>query len=237
MRIHIVLAHPESRSFCGAMARRAADEVSAMGHDVIESDLYAEGFEAVGGRADFMSPTGVEPFHYQSEQRHAANTDSYATDIVREQERVAAADGHIFVFPLWWGGMPAILKGWFDRVLSYGFAYEDGMRYQSGYFSGRAALLGTSTGGTERRFSESGDYGTMAQVLWPIQHCMIEYLGLRTVEPFTAYASPRVDDARRTQYLDAWSGSVRELVTLVSTAGRPLGPPPGWERPRTWVSS
>ena len=61
--------------------------------------------------------------------------------------------------PLWWGGLPAILKGWFDRVCAYGVTYADGKRFDKGYFVGRRAMLGLTTGGTLERFSPGGSYG------------------------------------------------------------------------------
>ncbi|NMR21362.1 NAD(P)H-dependent oxidoreductase [Cellulomonas fimi] len=212
MRALIVYAHPEPTSFSAAMLRVAREALEGAGHEVEVSDLYAEGFDPTAGRHDFLDVADPDRFHYQSEQAHAAATGTFAPDIVREQERVARADLLLFVFPLWWGGVPAILKGWFDRVLAYGFAYEDGMRYETGFFRGRRGLLGVVTGGTRHRFSSGGSYGAIEQVLWPTQHCMIEYLGLTTFEPFVAYAAPRVDDAQRAAYLDQWRERVLDAA-------------------------
>lgn len=238
MHIMIVFAHPEPQSFCGAMVERARIALEADGHSVTVSDLYRAGFDPVGGPADFADPLPGDRFHYQSEQRHAFETSTFAADIATEQDRIAAADAYLFVFPLWWGGVPAILKGWFDRVLSYGFAYEDGMRYDRGYFHNRVGMLGIATGGTLRRFTEGADYGSIEQVLWPTQHCMIEYMGLTTLDPFVAYAAPRVTDEERAAYLDAWEARVLELAsTPVDGGGRPPGPPPGVERPSSWITA
>lgn len=195
------------------MAREAQSSLEDAGHSVTVSDLYAEGFNPTAGRHDFESVADPERFHYQTEQAHASANDTYTAEIAREQRRVAETDLFLFVFPIWWGGVPAILKGWFDRVLSYGFAYEDGMRYDTGYFRGRYGLLGVSTGGTAERFSTSGAYGTIDQVLWPTQHCMIEYMGLATSAPFVAYAAPRVDDAARADYLSAWRQRVLDAAS------------------------
>ena len=220
MKVLVVHAHPEPTSFTAALKDRAVDTLGRAGHDVVVSDLNAEGFDPVAGRHDFVTVADEQRFHYQSEQAHAAALDGFADDVRREQERVSQADAFVFTFPIWWGGVPAILKGWFDRVLAYGFAYEDGRRYETGFFRGRAGVLAMTTGGTEKRFSPGGAYGSIEQVLWPTQHCMVEYLGLATAEPFVAYAAPRVDDARRAEYLDAWSRRVLEVETLVDPALR-----------------
>jgi len=72
---------------------------------------------------------------------------AFAPDIAREQARVTDSELVLFVFPLWWGGVPAILEGWCDRVLAYCFGYEDGMRYETGFFQGGRGLLGVVSGG------------------------------------------------------------------------------------------
>jgi NAD(P)H dehydrogenase (quinone) len=222
MKALVVYAHPEPTSFTAALKDTAVQVLAGAGHDVTVSDLYAEGFNPVAGRHDFTTVADADRFHYQAEQLEAATHDGFAEDLRREQERVGEADLFVFVFPIWWGGVPAILKGWFDRVLAYGFAYQDGRRYETGLFQGRGAVLGMTSGGTRRRFTEGDAYGPIEQVLWPTQHCMVEYLGLATAEPFVAYAAPRVDDAGRTAYLEAWADRVLEVPALVTRPGRRL---------------
>lgn len=149
------------------------------------------------------------------------------------QPRVLAADAVLLVFPLWWGGVPAVLKGWFDRVLAYGFAYAEGRRFETGLFAGRSGLLGVVTGGTPQRFSRDGVYGTIDQVLWPTQRCILEYLGVDSGEPFVAYGAPSVDEQTRRAYLDEWAGRVLALRTrtaapssrTAAATGRPSGSP------------
>ena len=204
MNVLIVYAHPEPTSFTAALKDAAVDALSAAGHRVEVSDLYGEGFNPVAGRHDFIGAADPARFHYQSEQLHASRTDGFAADLVREQERLMRADLLVFVFPLWWGGPPAIVKGWFDRVCAYGVAYADGRRFERGYFVGRRAVLGLTTGGTTERFSAGGGYGEMRHVLHSVRRCILEYLGLEVVEPFVAYAAPRVDAAARAEYLRSW---------------------------------
>ena len=122
------------------------------------------------------------------------------------------ADLLVFSFPLWWGGVPAIVKGWFDRVCAYGVAYADGKRFERGYFVGRRALLALTTGGTAQRFSADGSYGEMRHVLHSVQRCMLEYLGLEVMDPFVAYAAPRVDPTVRAQYLREFEARVLAIA-------------------------
>lgn len=212
MHALLIYAHPEPASFTAALKDAAADALDKAGHTVEVSDLYAERFNPVAGRHDFRGALDLGRFHYQSEQDHAHQTGSFAPDIVREQGRVARADLIIWIYPIWWGGMPAILKGWFDRVLAYGFAYSDGRRYEHGYFREKRGILCLTTGGTQARFSHDGVYGDIRQVLWPVQRLMVEYIGIAPQEPFVAYAAPRVDQTTREGYLRAWHARVLEIA-------------------------
>jgi NAD(P)H dehydrogenase (quinone) len=221
MHTLLVYAHPEPTSFTGALKDVAAEALRGAGHSVEVSDLYAEGFNPVAGRHDFLSVHDPKRFHYQSEQDHAHRTNSFAPDIVREQQRFLKAHLVIWLYPIWWGGVPAILKGWFDRVLAYGFAYSDGRRYDTGFFRDKSGLICLSTGGTEARFSATGVYGTMDQVLWPVQHCMVEYLGIAALPPFVAYAAPRVDQATREAYLRAWRTRLLDIAATIDVAAAP----------------
>jgi NAD(P)H dehydrogenase (quinone) len=215
MHALLVYAHPEPSSFTGALKGAAFETLRGAGHAVEVSDLYGEGFNPVAGRHDFVSVCDPRRFHYQTEQGHAHQAGTFAPDIVREQQRFLKADLVVWLCPIWWGGVPAILKGWFERVLAYGFAYTDGRRYDSGFFQGKSGLLCLSTGGTEARFSPTGVYGSIDQVLWPTQRLMVEYLGIKALEPFMAYAAPRVDQVKREAYLQAWRARLLEVAAEI----------------------
>jgi NAD(P)H dehydrogenase (quinone) len=204
MHALLVYAHPEPTSFTAALKDTAVDALRGAGHTVDVSDLYAEHFNPVAGRHDFTSVADPERFHYQTEQSHAHATGSFAPDLVREQERFLRADLVAWIYPIWWGGVPAILKGWFDRVLAYGVAYTDGRRYDTGFFPQKRGILCLTTGGTQARFSSTGVYGDIHQVMWPTQRLMVEYMGIAPLEPFVAYAAPRLDQAAREAYLRDW---------------------------------
>jgi NAD(P)H dehydrogenase (quinone) len=216
VNVLIVYAHPEPASFSGALKDRAVAALTRAGHRVEVSDLYAEGFNPVAGRHDFTTVADAGRFHYQSEQELAARSGAFAEDIRREQERVAQADLLVLQFPLWWGSPPAILKGWCERVLAYGFAYVDGRRFDSGLFKGRRAIFSVTTGGTPERFSNEGVYGEIERVLYPVERLLLQYMGYEVLPPFIAYAAPRVGDAERRAYLDAWEDR------LLDAAARPV---------------
>ena len=216
MQALIVHAHPEPASFNAALTGAAVETLRSAGHMVTVSDLYADGFNAIAGRHDFTTTADPARFHYQSEQAHAAMHGGFTAEIQREQARVRHADLLILQFPLWWGAPPAVLKGWFERVLAYGFAYVDGRRFDSGLFRGRRALLSVTTGGTPARFAADGVYGEIERVLWPVRRLTLEYMGYEVEAPFVAYGVPRVGDAERENYLAAWrqrvlAAAAREL--------------------------
>jgi len=214
VHVLIVYAHPEPTSFSGALKDRAVAALARAGHTVAVSDLYAERFDPVAGRHDFTTVADPDRFHYQSEQELAARSGSFSPEIRREQDRVRAADVLVLQFPLWWGGTPAILKGWFDRVLAYGFAYLDGRRFDTGVFKGRRALLSITTGGTTERFSRDGVYGEIESVLYPTERLLLRYMGFEVLPPFVAYAAPRVSEAERQAYLEAFERLVLQATSV-----------------------
>lgn len=109
MRVHVVFAHPSSASFARAVRDRVVRALIARGHEVDELDLYAAGFDPVLTSGEWTA-------HVQG----AANL----AGIGPEVERLRKADALVLVFPTWWFGMPAILKGWFDRVWAPGVAFH-----------------------------------------------------------------------------------------------------------------
>lgn len=235
--ILIVVAHPEPKSFNHAMADAAAAALRRAGHEVLVSDLCAEGFRADIGRGDMTSVADPGRFHVQAEQAKAARDAAFAPDIAREQARVAEADNLILQFPLWWGGPPAILKGWIDRVLAYGFGYVDGRRFDTGLFRGRRAMLSVTTGGTPARFAADGVYGPIRPILMPLQKLALEYMGFDVAPAHVAYGAPRAGEAERRAYLDTFAAAACALaarpVTRTDDHRTALAsvPDAAWRRP------
>jgi NAD(P)H dehydrogenase (quinone) len=109
MRYLVIYAHPLDGSFQSALHRRVVESLSAAGHEVDDCDLYAENFQPV------LSPGERRAYH-------SATPDT--AFVAEEIERLRRAEGLAFVFPTWWFGMPAILKGYIDRVWIPGVAFE-----------------------------------------------------------------------------------------------------------------
>ncbi|MCF2532898.1 NAD(P)H oxidoreductase [Yinghuangia soli] len=108
-RVLLVVAHPRTDALTAAVARQTAERLAAAGHEVDVLDLYAEDFDPRLGPED-------EPDWSDRDKRYSAEVRSH-------QRRIDAADTIVAVFPVWWFGLPAVLKGWVDRVWGYGFAY------------------------------------------------------------------------------------------------------------------
>ncbi|WP_110708132.1 NAD(P)H-dependent oxidoreductase [Salinicola sp. CR57] len=201
--ILIVHAHPEPQSLTSALKDLAVEFLQAQGHEVRVSDLYAMGWKALADREDFTDTVDPERLSYIAESRHAYASDTQALDIAAEQRELLWADAVLFSFPLWWFGMPAILKGWVDRVFAFGFAYGVGEhggerwgdRYGEGVLAGRRAMLMVPIGGRARHYSDRGVNGSLEEILWPIHHGTLFYPGLAVMPPFPVYSSDRLDDA------------------------------------------
>lgn len=211
MKVLIVHAHPEPRSFCSAMLATARDTLDRQGHAVEVSDLYAAGFDAVGSRRDFETVHDPSYFKYQAEQAHAHRQSGFSAAIAEEQRRLHWSDLVIFQFPLWWFGPPAILKGWFDRVLAMGFAYGGGRWFEHGPLRPRRALVAMTTGAPRERYLEGNIFGGIERVLYPLHVGTLNLVGLDVHESFIAWAPARIDAAARNRELEAYS---KRLTTI-----------------------
>lgn len=212
MKVFIVYAHPEPTSFNGALRDRAVDALTKAGHEVAVSDLYAEDFDPRAGRHDFETVADSVRFDYQAEQVVASEQDAFSPVLEREQDRLLWCDLLILQYPMWWGGMPAILKGWVDRVLAYKKFYDLDRRYENGVLKGRRVIMSITTGGTPERFSDGGMFGEIGPILHPIDHCILRYMGLEILDPFVAYSAGRVTPEDRAALLDSWEARLAEIA-------------------------
>lgn len=110
-------------------------------------------------------------FDFQKELSNAAKSGTLPDNIKAEIDKVLAADLIIIQFPMYWLGMPAILKGWFERCFAdkVAFNVEEQKWFDNGPFHNKKAVLSFTTGGTQGYFSNSGIFGDMDVILWPLQ--------------------------------------------------------------------
>jgi len=214
MRVFIVHAHPEEKSFSGAMTATARDALIAAGHDVVISDLYRMGFDPVSGRHNFTTAQDPAYFKQQLEEAYAAAHDGFAPEIQAEQDKLFWCDVLIFQFPLWWFGLPGILKGWVDRVFAAGGRiYGGGKWYDRGVFAGKRAMCALTIGGGTPIYSEHGLNGPIDQILFPINHGMFYFVGFTVIEPFLVHGPVRMSDAERAAELERYRARVLTLDT------------------------
>ncbi|MES0099100.1 NAD(P)H-dependent oxidoreductase [Mesorhizobium sp. M0019] len=205
MNILIVYAHPEPRSFNGAMKDLAVETLIRAGHDVVVSDLYAMGFNPVAGPGDISGERSDRDFFsLPREQTAAYEAGALSADINAEIEKLKRADFVLFQFPVWWFGMPAILKGWAERVLARGFAYLPGRKYDTGMFRGKLAMVAATTGTSADTYAPDGIDGDILTVLWPIHNGVLRYSGFDVLPPFVAYMPGRVGEDGRKAYLETY---------------------------------
>lgn len=216
-KILIVHAHPEKASFNSALKDEAVKTFESMGMEVRVSDLYQMQFNAVGGKSDFTSLENESFFKYQMEQVHAFQNDGFVPELKAEMDKLLWCDVLIFNFPLWWFGLPAILKGWVDRVFAMGVTYGAGKGvYDNGTFKEKTAFICATTGGPEMAYGPTGKNGELDTILFPIQHGMFYFVGMQVLPAFISFSPARTSPEERQAELQRY----REYLTNLDKTPR-----------------
>jgi len=126
----LIVCHPKRQSFTQSVARAYAEAAKALGHDATIRDLYRLGFDPVLGTRELLD----------------AKNPIVPAVVRREQRCLSEAEAIAFFYPLWWAFMPAMMKGYFDRVLSSGFAYDFKGEDMIPRLAGKKAMIFTSSG-------------------------------------------------------------------------------------------
>lgn len=140
MNAVVLLAHPNPLSFNAAIAKVVQEELEKKGASVIFKDLYAMNFDPLLSAQDFAG------FH----------NGNLPADIVQEQKDIKSADIIVFVAPIWWNSVPAILRGYMDRIFSLGFAYEYTKTGPRGLLTDKKGLFITTSGADAKSAETSG---------------------------------------------------------------------------------
>ncbi len=191
MKISVILAHPRKGSFSHAISEAVLDVLGENGHEVRFHDLYAERFDPELPHEEIPKDAAVHP----AVERHCGE--------------IAAADGIVIIHPNWWGQPPAILKGWVDRVIRPGVAYEflvgdSGEGVPRGLLKARTALVFNTSNTPEKR--ERTKFGDPLETLW--KNCIF---GLCGVENFHRRTFGVVVTSTEEQRKE-WLGEVRAVV-------------------------
>jgi len=198
MKISLILAHPEPYSFNHAIARAVAEQLRNNGHGVFFHDLYGEGFDPL--------LTGKE-----------IPEDALLPQMIRRHcDEVAEADGIIIVHPNWWGQPPAILKGWIDRIIRPGIAYEflegdSGQGIPNGLLRAKAAIVfNTSNTEPER---EKGVFGDPLETIW--KNCIFGLCGVNAFHRRMFSIVITSTEAQRRQWLDEVIGMINTIFPRI----------------------
>ncbi|WEB38204.1 NAD(P)H-dependent oxidoreductase [Streptomyces yunnanensis] len=212
----IVHAHPEPQSFSTAQMATAAQALRDAGYRVDVLDLYSEAWAPTLAREEFGPVEGH--FKPQAEQQRAVKDGTLDATVRDHLDRLLAADLLVLSFPLWWFSLPAILKGWVDRVFVMGavFGGDHGL-FGDAALAGKRAMLLFTTGGSSESFQQGGTLGSMDDFLFHIHRGMLEFVGYQVLDPVVTYGPAHLTDQERATALDA----VREAVALAAADARP----------------
>ncbi len=186
MHAHFVLAHPEPRSFNAHLAREGIARLASNGWTTSLSDLYGMGFDPCERPEHYAGPMCPSRFDVQAEQRHASDSGSLPAAVVDELALLDRADLLVLQYPMWWHLPPAMMKGWFDRVLAYGDAYTSRKRFEHGRFVGKRALISVTVGTSRETYMHDGRSGDIDLMLWPVNFTLA-FVGYQVLQPFVAY--------------------------------------------------
>ncbi|MET3291501.1 UNVERIFIED_CONTAM: NAD(P)H dehydrogenase (quinone) [Brevibacillus sp. OAP136] len=158
----VVYAHPNAESFNHAILETVVRSLQANGHRVVVRDLYALRFQPVLGQDDLA----------------ALDAGDVPADILAEQELIAQADAITLIYPIWWGGQPAMLKGYIDRVFSHGFAYVANAQGIERLLEGKKGLIINTHGTPKDIYDQTG----MTEGLkLTIDTAIFSFVGIETV--------------------------------------------------------
>lgn len=227
MHVLWLYAHPEPRSLNAGLRDAGLAQLRAGGHEVVVSDLYAMGWKATLDQGDLGEPS-TRPTELSRATKRAYEAGTLAADIRVEQAKLLAADAVVLQFPLWWYSVPAILKGWLDRVLAKGFAYGIAdperpgrtFRYGDGPLSGRRAQVITTVGSHAPAMGPRGINGQLEQVLFPLLHGTLFYVGMDVLPPLAIYGADRVDADDHARAVELVEDRVREFWSIQPIAYR-----------------
>jgi len=192
MKISVILAHPDTESFNHAIAAAAVEALDQNGHAVYLHDLYEEQFDPILPTEEIPEDAPLPP----EVERHCAE--------------ISEADGIIVIHPNWWGQPPAILKGWVDRVIRPGVAYEflegdKGEGVPHGLLKAQTALVfNTSNTEAER---EKNIFGDPLETIWG--KCIFDLCGVHTFyrKMFSVIAVSSEEQRKK------WLQEVRQIVS------------------------
>lgn len=182
--ILIVYAHPKTpKSFNQDLLAELVKSLESDNHNIKVRDLYAQHFQNLLTTDDLIA-------------LHAGDT---PMDIREEQDCIVWADTLVFIYPIWWAATPAIMKGYFDRIFAYGFAYRVGGGKTFGLLNDKNAVVINSTGTPYDVYEEQGFYSAMKLL---VDKGIFEFCGFNRVEHLFYGGTPTAPKDVVRNYID-----------------------------------
>lgn len=192
-RTLIVVAHPNRESFNQAIKEHLVAELETQNHQVRVRDLYALDFDPV--------------LSLEELQRYDSQEGEIPAAVKAEQEEILWADHLIFIYPTWWWSMPAMMKGYFDRVFLPGFAFDVGGQGIKGLLAGKKAWI-IQTTGSDQDYIEKNGLDKMVKT--PMEIGLFNFCGIAVVDHQILAGVPFVSDEEREEMLEGLKEVVRE---------------------------
>lgn len=193
MNYLVIYAHPDPHSFNHAILETVTEELGGSENSYSIRDLYANSFDPILKGSDLQN----------------IRINKQAEDLTEEQELVREANVLIFIFPVWWFNMPAILKGYIDRVFAEGFAFHLNEKGASGLLKGKRAIIFNTTGGTRKNYEESGFAEAFRKC---ICSGIFHFCGFDQVVQHFLYAVPAGTDNERAEMLQRVRRIMKEQI-------------------------
>ncbi len=183
MKVLVVFTHPNQNSFNHALLESISKGLNKAGHEVKIKDLYQENFDPI------LTGDDLTQLHQNK----------IPEKIAKEQEQLLWADSLVFIYPLWWFDRPAMLKGWFDIVLTNGLAFEYSSEGVKGLLKHKKALVIITAGGSEQYFI---DNDALQLIHRPVTDGTLSFCGIEDVSHKIYYDIPSLTDQERQSILD-----------------------------------
>ena len=193
MKSLIIYAHPNAASFNHAIMETISEELKGSNKDFNVRDLYKIGFNPILSAEDLV----------------AIQNGTVPDDIKTEQNYIRSADTLIFIFPIWWSSMPAMLKGYIDRVLSLKFAYDITADGVVGLLKGKKTFIVSTTGASKEDYEKMGAFKMMNMSM---DMAIFQFSGMKVIGHKYFSSVPNVSDQDRKQMLEELRLLVREKL-------------------------
>lgn len=195
----LVFVHPEEKSYCGQVRDALQKSFLSQGANVLVSNLYQDDFQPIDKASEFQNRANPDYLDIVSEQKYSFHNGTMSLSVKAEQDKVLKADEIIFIAPLLWQNIPAMLQGWLERVLSAGFAYDFDKKFGKAPLGGKSAQLIITTGGTIGQASKELAEKELARSLSPLKDRPFAYCGidLKQILPIVKPASFKEPEKRQ----------------------------------------